>query len=195
MKTDDVMAAFEIGETKIATAMVFEAVGYPRGCALSLAELTEWSFAVSIMATENRLFKLAVLAQRLEEPASVDALYEVGYELLEVGSPLLAATYLWHCQNLTNACETSVMEFVCALEDAKLFEEAYQFLLARPELRRMSFGCLTLFGFNAAKTGRAEEAYVVLDELWRWHRATPTVTSRQMQGFMHSIHGALREAA
>lgn len=199
-KLADALKAIQSNDARgmaIAVVRIRQAVDWPHGRDVPLAELRQWSKVLRAIALCNDFDDLADVAE-LYAACEHDAfdeeilLYRIGYELIEARLPMLAATYLWRCQEIAPTAE-NVSEFIIALEDVGKHEEAYQFLLARRELRAQSYTCQMLFGFNAAKTGRVDIALGVIGDLWRRNREARDsgLTVRTIEGFILSVHGAI----
>jgi hypothetical protein len=82
-----------------------------------------------------------------------DALYQLGYELVEVGLPEIAATVLGRCLEIIPGSEDVVTELAAALQDCLCHRDAQRLLEAHPELVESSFLCRYLLAFNAAMAG------------------------------------------
>jgi hypothetical protein len=97
--------------------------------------------------------ELAEACARASAGGGADALYEVGYELIETGLPAIAATVLVRCLELAPGTEAVVTELVAALERLLLYGEAKRLLAAHPALIESSFLCRYLYAYDAAMSG------------------------------------------
>src|SRR5687768_14584605 len=79
-----------------------------------------------------------------------DALYELGYQLVEAGLPAIAATVLTRCLEVVPGTEDVLTELVAALERTLAYREAKELLLAHPQLVAESFLCRYLTAYDAA---------------------------------------------
>ncbi len=87
-----------------------------------------------------------------------DALYELGYELIEVGLPAIAATVLWRCLDVVPGSEQVVIELVAALERLLRYGDALALLRAHPALAGGSFVCRYHLAFDAIMAGELDAA-------------------------------------
>jgi hypothetical protein len=87
------------------------------------------------------------------QPDNVQALYDLGYELIEQRLPALAATVLTRANTLAPQQEPIVTELVTALERDMQYGAACDVLRAAPELLDDSFMCRYLLAYNAIMTG------------------------------------------
>jgi hypothetical protein len=87
------------------------------------------------------------------DPDHVQALYDLGYGLIEQGLNGIAATVLARANLLAPSQESIVAELACALERDLRFHEACRFLREAPELVEQSFLCRYLLAYNALMTG------------------------------------------
>jgi len=98
--------------------------------------------------------ELAELAARgSADPDDADALYDLGFQLLEAGLPAVAATVLRRCLDLVPGTEQVLTELVAALERMLLYDEAKALLAAHPQLIGESFLCRYLYAYDAAMSG------------------------------------------
>ncbi len=82
-----------------------------------------------------------------------DALFALGYELIELGLPAIAATVLCRCLDVVPGSEQVVVELVAALERRLHYGDAAALLRAHPALLDDSFACRYHLGFTAAMSG------------------------------------------
>lgn len=101
----------------------------------------------------------------LEE--SPQALYELGYQLVEQGLHGIAATVLLRALRLAPGEEPLLTELCVALESQGLNAEATRFLREVPERLEHSFLCRYLLAFNVLMTGDLDEPRRLLPGLAR----------------------------
>lgn len=162
-----------IDELKAGSAEAFpefrRVFGWPRGRELGrvpTAELVEWVKALRELADARNAVHLVGLTDAvISDPDSPDRLYDLGFALIDAGTPDFAATILWRCLGLVGDSEEVVCELVSALETAMAYEDAYQILRERPALREKSFLCQYLFAFDSAMTGRIDDVRDTMVEL------------------------------
>lgn len=82
-----------------------------------------------------------------------DALYELGYALVEAGLPAIAAAVLTRCLDVVPGSEQVLTELVSALERTLAYRDAQRLLEAHPHLVETSFLCRYLVAYNAAMAG------------------------------------------
>ncbi len=82
-----------------------------------------------------------------------DALYELGYQLLEVGLAGVAATVLRQCLDVVPGSEQVLSELVASLERLLLYDDARALLAAHPRLVEESFLIRYLYAYDAAMSG------------------------------------------
>ncbi|MBK6687408.1 MAG: hypothetical protein IPG45_23255 [Deltaproteobacteria bacterium] len=108
------------------------------------------------------------------QPASAQALFEVGYALIEHELHGIAATFLALANDLEPNRERIVGELAIALESAGQHEEARRILESAPAVLASSFNCSYLLAFDTLLTGDvalARERHAKLraaDDLERW---------------------------
>lgn len=93
-----------------------------------------------------------------DEPTNENALYDLGYEAIEVGLPDLAAGVLHRVNALQPGEERFVTEYVAALESLGRNDLAVEVLDESPALLEESFMCRYLLAFNAIMTGDPSRA-------------------------------------
>jgi hypothetical protein len=91
-----------------------------------------------------------------ERPDDPEALYELGYQLIEQGLHGIAATVLARGLSFAPGNEAFVTELVCALEGSDRSAAACQVLRAAPQLVEESFACRYLLAFNAIMSAHLE---------------------------------------
>ncbi len=82
-----------------------------------------------------------------------DALYELGYQLIEAGLHGVAATVLRQCLDVVPGSEQVLAELVAALERLLLYDDARLLLAAHPRLVEDSFLIRYLYAYDAAMSG------------------------------------------
>jgi hypothetical protein len=94
-----------------------------------------------------------------------DRLYDVGYEMIEVGLEAYAGVVLERALALSPGEGRIVTELVCALERSQAFEHACEVLRAHPDLLAAGFTPSYLLAFNALMTGDLDEPARLLPAL------------------------------
>jgi hypothetical protein len=167
MSDDDLAAIAGLisdGDDQQAFARLRSRMNWPRG--KDLPELAAWVGLLGKLARGRESTALAELsAAVVRDPDSPDRLYDLGYGLIDAGTPAIAATVLWRCLQLVGDSEEVVCELVSALESALAHEDAFAILDAREPLRARSFMCQYLYAFNAAMTGRLDVTRATFDRL------------------------------
>ena len=85
--------------------------------------------------------------------ADADALYDLGYALVEAGLAPMAAVVLGRCVEIAPESEQALTELVSALERSLAYRDAQVLLEARPEYVENSFLCRYLLAYDAAMAG------------------------------------------
>jgi hypothetical protein len=88
-----------------------------------------------------------------EDVHDPDALYDLGYALVEAGLPAIAAVVLARCLEVVPGSEQVLTELVSALERNLAYRDAQRLLEAHPQLVETSFLCRYLLAYNAAMAG------------------------------------------
>lgn len=109
----------------------------------------------------------AALAVAQASPDSVDALYQLGYELIEHDLNGYAAAVLERARGLAPGSARVLTELVAALERDLNHPAAVEVLRGAPELVSEDFLCRYLLAFNAALCGDLDEARRHLPDLQR----------------------------
>lgn len=98
--------------------------------------------------------ELAELCARVStDVQDPDALYELGYQLIEIGLPAIAVTVLRRCLDVVPGSEQVITELVAALERMLLYPDARVILAAHPRLVEDSFLCRYLYAYDSAMSG------------------------------------------
>lgn len=116
--------------------------------------------------------------RRLKDP---DALYSLGYELMEQGLSDIAATILAEAYRLAPDNVDILTELCAALERSMLYADACRFLKEAPQQVQRFFLCCYLLAFNALMSGDLATPRRLLPELKRLQSQDehfPTLTSR-----------------
>jgi hypothetical protein len=161
-----IAALIAAGDDRAAEGRLRAGLGWPSGKAIPAAELPRWLELLAELATRRGAEPLAKLAgDVVRDPDSPDRLYDLGYALIDAGTPAIAAVVLWRCLALVGDSEEVVCELVSALESALAYHDAAQVLEDHAALRARSFLCRYLYAFNAAMDGRLEITRAVLAQL------------------------------
>jgi len=147
-------------------AQLRAALEWPHGKTIGRADFVRWLAKLGHLAAQRGADGLAVLAdEAVRDTDSPDRLYQLGYELIDVGLPEIAATILWHCLALVGDSEEVVCELVSALESALRHAEAFALLEEHPGLRARSYLPRYLYAYNAAMSGKIEITRSLLPSL------------------------------
>lgn len=139
---------------------------WPRGKDLPRADLVLGIARLGELAGRRGAEPLAELAAAVvADPEKPDALYDLGYALIDAGAPAIAATLLWRCLAIVGDSEEVVTELVSALESSLAYPDAFALLEQQTALRATSFLARYLHAFNAAMSGRIDVTRAVLPEL------------------------------
>jgi hypothetical protein len=95
----------------------------------------------------------ALVRRAADAPDDIQALYDLGYGLIEQNLNGIAATVLARANLLVPNMELVLVGLACALERDLRFDEACRFLRAAPELVEQSFVCRHALAYNALMTG------------------------------------------
>ncbi|HLM69265.1 MAG TPA: hypothetical protein VK358_17125 [Longimicrobium sp.] len=98
-----------------------------------------------------------VVRRAAQDERNVQALYDLGYQLVEQSLHGLAATVLLRAHLLVPGAEPMVSELVVALEGMGAHAEAARLLQAQPHLVQTSFLCRYLLAYNAMMSGDLDE--------------------------------------
>jgi hypothetical protein len=102
--------------------------------------------------------ELAALVRRtVEDPDDVQALYDLGYQLIEQGLPGVAATALSRANVLFPNQAPILAELAAALDRDFRCREAAEALRDAPELVESDFVCRYLLAYNSLMTGDLDE--------------------------------------
>jgi len=122
-----------------------------------------------------------------QSPDDSQVLYGLGYALIELGLPDVAACALGRANSLTPGEEPIVTELVAALERDGRNQEACEVLRAEPQLCEQSFVCRYLLAFNSVLSADLDGARALL----------PTLESRESEdeAYMASRVAAMLQRA
>lgn len=98
-----------------------------------------------------------IVRQAAQDERDVQALYNLGYQLIEQSLHGMAATVLLRAHLLVPGEEPMVTELVIALEGMGAHAEAARLLQAQPQLVQSSFMCRYLLAYNALMSGDLDE--------------------------------------
>jgi hypothetical protein len=118
------------------------------------------------------------------QPDNIQALYELGYELIEQGLPSIAATTLMRANTLAPGQEPIIAELVTALERDMRYDMAYDVLRAVPELLDDSFMCRYLLAFNAIMIGDLNTSRSLLPQLQPGNDGTETFLAARIAAML-----------
>jgi hypothetical protein len=162
---EDARAALAEGKPVEAVAALRPVIGYPAGLdapadrlAAALAILADAAAAVGDRALADASRRLAA---DVDDP---DAMYDLGYRLVEARLPAIAATILRRCHAAVGNSEQVVTELVAALEGMLAYPEAAAFLRDHPLLAE-SFLCRYLYAFDATLAGDLAAARAMVPRL------------------------------
>ncbi|CAN5916111.1 hypothetical protein BH11MYX2_BH11MYX2_25150 [soil metagenome] len=164
-RREEIAELIVAGDDRKAFAALREAIGWPNGKSLPPSELPVWVALLGTLIRPRDEQVGVVVDAVVRDPDSPDRLYELGYALIDLGAPGIAATVLWRCLALVGDSEEVVCELVSALESALAYADAYAILHEHAALRERSFLCRYLYGFNAAMSGDLAVARAVAPSL------------------------------
>jgi hypothetical protein len=157
--------ALDSGDAKHAFQTLKGILYYPGHIFLS----KYWREAFGLFAEIVRVFagdEFALKVQKVAEEADdINALYNLGYDLIESDLPEISATVLARANTITPGSPAIVSELVCALEKISFHAEACRVLREVPNLLVDNFICRYLLAFNSIMTGIFTEAQEILPTL------------------------------
>jgi len=145
----------------LAQSKLYELLRYPG----RLESPVQWAEAVQLLARiaealpegdANRGLAPSFHAAAME-PNNVQALVEIGFQLIELRVPAVAGTLLARANDLAPGNAFILGELVSALEHAMLYGEARRFLRNEPDLLREDFLLRYLLAFYTLKSGDLTE--------------------------------------
>ncbi|HET6582906.1 MAG TPA: hypothetical protein VFG69_05660 [Nannocystaceae bacterium] len=182
----EIDAALAAGDHRAAFAAMRWSLHYPQGLAHWRALLGRFSRTCEGIAGGELADKVRVVAN--ERAADhVQALYDLGYELIEHDLPEIAATFL------ARACEVApghpglLSELCAALERANLNAEAVQWLESSASALAESFVLRYLLAWNALMTGDLGRARAQVATLTR-------PADENERAMVHRMRGVLARA-
>lgn len=111
----------------------------------------------------EKLSHLAIKAG--DQPHNAQLLYSLGYELIEVHLPLIAATPLNQAHLMLPDNEAILSELSTAFENAGLYDLAYMHLSCAKDVLKESFMCRYLLAFNGIMSGHLAEGREIYQTL------------------------------
>jgi hypothetical protein len=128
-----------------------------------------WGQSFGLFAEIARIFvsdEFAAKVQKVADNADdAEALYDLGYDLIEYGLPEISSTVLTRANTISPGYPGIACELVCALEKDSLHAEACRVLRAAPQLLADNFICRYLLAFNSIMTGDLIEPHQILPSL------------------------------
>ncbi len=122
--------------------------------------------------------------QTIDDPDDVQALYDLGYQLIEQSVFDIAAVPLARANRLHPGQEGIVCELVVALESDMRCHEAARVLNESPALLERSFTCRYLLAYNALMTGDRAEPRRLLPSLQGPGDANQVFMARRIEGML-----------
>lgn len=162
---DDALSSFQNGELQAAFQQLKPLLAYPK----ELKAADRWQQAWSLFAEIAAGLGVAKLPQTIQQwlasPDDIQLLYNLGYQLVEVGLPRVAASPLLHANKRYPNQEPIVTELVTALEQAGFNGSAVEVLQATPILLERSSLCQYLLAFNSIMNGDLKTAHGIMPVL------------------------------
>jgi hypothetical protein len=147
-----------------------------------------WQEALELFAQIAKAIaggELAYLVRKVAYyPNDINALYDLGYELMEYSLPAIAATFLARAHEIAPDKEEILLELVSALETIGFHAKACQFLRQVPQLLAQSFFCRYLLAFNSIMIGDLEEPHQLLPSLQHSYDPTHIFMSNRIKGML-----------
>lgn len=152
-----------------ALSVVHDQLLYPG----ELENRTQWQETLTVLARITEALpeghpdrELAGLFQlAASDPDDAQVLLDIGYDLIELDAPEVAATILARANELVPANATILEELVSALERAEQYGEARRFLHEQPDLVREDFLMRYLLGFYTLMCGDLTAGRELVDRL------------------------------
>jgi hypothetical protein len=161
-----------------------------------LKDRTRWTEAWEVfarIAAANSDEELAALVRKAAvDPDDVQALYDLGYQLIERSLHDLAATVLVRAHARVPNHVGLLQELISALEGMEANAEAVRFLEAAPELVQEHAMLRYLLAFNALMTGDLETPRRLLPRLEVLCRPSPGTPAEEAE-FLEVIVTRIRE--
>jgi hypothetical protein len=148
----------------------------------------EWQEAFGLFARISEVIAGEALAgvvqKAVDDPDDVQALYNLGYELIEQGLPGIAATALSRANLLFPNQGPILTELAVALESDHRCHEAARVLRNAPELIEGNFFCRYLLAYNALMTGDLNEPRQLLSQLLQSDDPDQLFMARRVEGML-----------
>ncbi len=153
------------GEHHKAFVEVQKLVEYPGEMNIEDSWAEVWQLFGSIAGAMGfeKLSHLAIKAS--DQPHNVQLLYCLGYELIEVNLPMVAATPLNQAHLMNPDNEAVLTELCTAFENAGQYNLAYMHLSCATQILKSSFMCRYLLAFNGIMSGHLEEGRAIYPSL------------------------------
>ena len=153
-----------------------------------LTDREEWQEAFGLFARISEAITGETLAslvrQAVDDPDDVQALYNLGYELIEQGLPGIAATALSRANLLFPNQGPILTELAVALESDHRCHEAARVLRDAPEFVEGNFFCRYLLAYNALMTGDLNEPRQLLPRLLQSDDPDQLFMARRIEGML-----------
>ena len=128
-----------------------------------------WGQSFGLFAEIAKIFvgdEFAIkIRQVVDRPDDIEALYDLGYDLIEYGLPEISSTVLTRANTIEPGHAEIVCELVCGLEKDSLHAEACRILRSDANLLTNNFICRYLLAFNSIMTGNLVEPQQILPSL------------------------------
>ncbi|MEL6341994.1 MAG: hypothetical protein AAFV53_02600 [Myxococcota bacterium] len=144
-------------DARAAAAAIQAVAGYPR----PLQEPSDWQRLGQLLGrlAGDEAPELRRQGERLAaDPGDLQVLYDIGYQLFEVGLFGVAATVLTRAEELTPGVPAIISELVSAFEEMGLYDHAVELLQRHPHLAQQQLLFAYLLAFNGMLSGRPEIA-------------------------------------
>ncbi len=148
----EVDAALAAGDVRAAFRHLRPLLRYPSGLPVWRELLDRFAKVCDGIAGADLHDKARAVADT-GDPQHLQALYDLGFDLIEHGIPDVAATFLAHACELAPGHPELLAELCAALERAGLHAEAVRWLEGSPTATDDSFVLRYLLGWNAAMMG------------------------------------------
>lgn len=182
----EVDAALAAGDVHTAFRQLRPLLRYPSGLAVWPELLDRFAKICDGIAGAELHDKARAVAD-VRDPQHLQALYDLGFDLIEHGVPDVAATFLAHACELAPGHAELLAELCAALERAGLHAEAVRWLEGSPTATEDSFVLRYLLGWNAAMTGD-------LDRVRRQMSTLSRPADANERAMVHRLSGVLTRA-
>jgi hypothetical protein len=147
-----------------------------------------WEQSFRLFAEIAKIFvgdEFALKIQKIvDNKDDTEALYDLGYDLIEYGLPEIASTILTRVNMLAPGYPGIVCELVCALEKDSLHAEACRILKADSHLLTDNFILRYLLAFNSIMTGNLIEAQQILPSIETSEDETEAFMAARIAGIL-----------